>query len=191
MRPKDAAKLAMSMKDLGIDPLDFVPRTEQLSDNNNEEEEEGEKDSNNNNKKKYKDKWALTDEEKQKYSSLFMASDPKRSGYITGKIGKGIFEKSKLSKEMLSLLWELADQDKDGKLNLNEFIVAMQLISKCKTKGYAIPAILPKSLQEVIGESIPIRSLIDNLDNHKQQQQEEQQLEEHEGSSPMFGDKKE
>lgn len=82
----------------------------------------------------------------------------------------------------------------------------MQLISKCKTKGsssiiimllmyicigYAIPAILPKSLQEVIGESIPIRSLIDNLDNHKQQQQEEQQLEEHEGSSPMFGDKKE
>lgn len=81
MRPKDAAKLAMSMKDLGIDPLDFVPRTEQLSDNNNEEEEEGEKDSNsciamvgeliqfvlgNNNKKKYKDKWALTDEEKQK-----------------------------------------------------------------------------------------------------------------------------
>lgn len=47
---------------------------------------------------------------KNRYSSLFMASDPKRSGYITGKIGKGIFEKSKLSKEMLSLLWELADQ---------------------------------------------------------------------------------
>ncbi|KAF4672648.1 hypothetical protein FOL47_000278 [Perkinsus chesapeaki] len=93
-----------------------------------------------------------------------MSSDPRRTGYVNGKVGKEIFEKSKLSKPTLSLLWELADQDKDGKLNINEFIVAMQLISKCK-KGYPIPAVLPKSLQNIIGESIPVTSLIDKMDN--------------------------
>ncbi|KAF4666127.1 hypothetical protein FOL46_003270 [Perkinsus olseni] len=182
MRPKDAAKLAMSMKDLGMDPLDFVPRTSHLNEDSNKEESDGPATGG---KSKTQDKWALTDEDKQKYSSLFLASDPKRSGYISGKVGRSIFEKSKLSKQTLSLLWELADQDKDGKLNLNEFMVAMQLISKCK-KGYAVPATLPKSLQDLIGESIPVRSLVDKLDDDDYKQHHHQPTA---SSSPTFGNR--
>ncbi|KAF4735715.1 hypothetical protein FOZ62_007563, partial [Perkinsus olseni] len=93
MRPKDAAKLAMSMKDLGMDPLDFVPRTSQLNEDSNKEEEEESDGPAAGGKSKTQDKWALADEDKQKYSSLFLASDPKRSGYISGKVGRSIFEK--------------------------------------------------------------------------------------------------
>lgn len=50
---------------------------------------------------------------------------------------------------VLGQIWNLADQDKDGHMTLEEFSVAMFLIS-AKLKGKELPAVLPQSLKSGI-----------------------------------------
>jgi len=49
-------------------------------------------------------------------------------GYLTGKQAKGMFIKSGLEVKTLRSIWRLSDIDKDGKLDVDEFTVAMYLI---------------------------------------------------------------
>lgn len=53
---------------------------------------------------------------------------------------------SKLPFDVLSKIWDLADQDKDGSLDKHEFLVAMHLVYQALDKK-AIPAALPIELQ--------------------------------------------
>lgn len=53
---------------------------------------------------------------------------------------------SKLPFDVLSKIWDLADQDKDGSLDRHEFLVAMHLVYQALDKK-AIPAALPVELQ--------------------------------------------
>jgi len=41
---------------------------------------------------------------------------------------------------------ELSDQDKDGRLSLDEYCVAMHLMMLVRTRGVSLPATLPKEL---------------------------------------------
>ena len=64
---------------------------------------------------------------------------------VSGTIAKGFFEKSKLPICDLSKIWILADQDKDGSLNLVEFCIAMHLVV-LRRNSVDLPSILPKNL---------------------------------------------
>jgi len=89
--------------------------------------------------------WAITKDEKAKYDELFRAWDGLNKGYITGEQGIEIFSQSGLDRSDLERIWTLADNGNKGRLDLDEFAVAMHLIYR-KLNGYPIPNQLPPEL---------------------------------------------
>ncbi|XP_067001966.2 epidermal growth factor receptor substrate 15-like 1 isoform X2 [Anabrus simplex] len=88
--------------------------------------------------------WSVKPAEKAKYIQLFESLQPS-NGMIPGNKVKGVLMDSKLPLDTLGKIWDLADMDKDGKLDLHEFIVAMHLVYKALEK-YTIPSVLPPEL---------------------------------------------
>ncbi|KAJ4141082.1 actin organization and endocytosis protein [Fusarium equiseti] len=89
--------------------------------------------------------WAITKEEKTRYDSLFKAWDGLGKGYIGGDQAIEIFGQSGLEKPDLERVWTLADHGNKGRLDLDEFAVAMHLIYR-KLNGYPLPNNLPAEL---------------------------------------------
>lgn len=89
--------------------------------------------------------WAITKDEKTRYDQLFRAWDGLHKGYIGGDAAIEIFGQSGLEKPDLERVWTLADHGNKGRLNLDEFAVAMHLIYR-KLNGYPIPNQLPPEL---------------------------------------------
>ncbi|KAI8984113.1 hypothetical protein BDF20DRAFT_858003 [Mycotypha africana] len=106
--------------------------------------------------------WAVTAEEKKQYKKIFNAWDTEDKGYITGEKAKEIFSQSGLPQNVLMQIWALADPHNAGKLNLDEFSVAMHLIYR-KLNGYDVPKHLPP---ELIPPST--RDLVDSVSQLKQ-----------------------
>ncbi|KAK2009820.1 hypothetical protein LZ32DRAFT_404404 [Colletotrichum eremochloae] len=108
--------------------------------------------------------WAITKDEKQRYDALFKAWDGLHKGFIGGDVAIEIFGQSGLEKPDLERVWTLADNGNKGRLNLDEFAVAMHLIYR-KLNGYPLPNQLPPELvppsTRNINESIgTIRSML-------------------------------
>ncbi|KAI1444922.1 hypothetical protein F5Y02DRAFT_388032 [Annulohypoxylon stygium] len=89
--------------------------------------------------------WAITKDEKTRYDQLFRAWDGLHKGFIGGDQAIEIFGQSGLEKLDLERIWTLADNGNKGKLNLDEFAVAMHLIYR-KLNGYPVPNVLPPEL---------------------------------------------
>jgi hypothetical protein len=89
--------------------------------------------------------WAITKEEKHRYDSLFKAWDGFGKGHILGSQAIEIFGQSGLEKPDLERVWTLADHGNKGRLDLDEFAVAMHLIYR-KLNGYPLPNNLPPEL---------------------------------------------
>ncbi|KAI1393205.1 uncharacterized protein F4822DRAFT_383842 [Hypoxylon trugodes] len=89
--------------------------------------------------------WAITKDEKTRYDQLFRAWDGLGKGFIGGDQAIEIFGQSGLEKPDLERIWTLADNGNKGKLNLDEFAVAMHLIYR-KLNGYPVPNVLPPEL---------------------------------------------
>ncbi|KAF2206037.1 hypothetical protein GQ43DRAFT_406092 [Delitschia confertaspora ATCC 74209] len=89
--------------------------------------------------------WAITKGEKKLYDDTFRAWDGLGKGYISGEQAIEIFGQSGLPKPDLERIWTLADSADRGRLNLDEFAVAMHLIYR-KLNGYPVPNRLPPEL---------------------------------------------
>ncbi|KAF2759335.1 hypothetical protein EJ05DRAFT_342913 [Pseudovirgaria hyperparasitica] len=89
--------------------------------------------------------WAVTKDEKKIYDDLFKAWDGFGKGFISGEQALEIFGQSGLQKPDLEKIWTLADSNDRGRLNLDEFAVAMHLIYR-KLNGYPVPNRLPPEL---------------------------------------------
>ncbi|KAK7607045.1 hypothetical protein BKA81DRAFT_365520 [Phyllosticta paracitricarpa] len=89
--------------------------------------------------------WAVTKDEKKIYDDLFKAWDGFGKGYITGEQAIEIFGQSGLDKQDLEKIWTLADSNDRGRLNMDEFAVAMHLIYR-RLNGYPVPNRLPPEL---------------------------------------------
>ncbi|EON64908.1 hypothetical protein W97_04142 [Coniosporium apollinis CBS 100218] len=89
--------------------------------------------------------WAVTKDEKRIYDDLFKAWDGFGKGYVTGDQAIEIFGQSGLDKADLERIWTLSDPNNKGRLNLDEFAVAMHLIYR-KLNGYPVPNRLPPEL---------------------------------------------
>lgn len=89
--------------------------------------------------------WAITKEEKTRYDSLFRAWDGLGKGFIGGDAAIEIFGQSGLEKPDLERVWTLSDNGNKGRLDLDEFAVAMHLIYR-KLNGYPLPNTLPPEL---------------------------------------------
>ncbi|EUC41565.1 hypothetical protein COCMIDRAFT_40260 [Bipolaris oryzae ATCC 44560] len=89
--------------------------------------------------------WAITKGEKKLYDETFRAWDGMGKGYISGAQALEIFGQSGLPKSDLERIWTLADSADRGRLDLDQFAVAMHLIYR-KLNGYPVPARLPPEL---------------------------------------------
>ncbi|XP_033173839.1 intersectin-2 isoform X2 [Drosophila mauritiana] len=87
--------------------------------------------------------WAVQAAQKRKYTQVFNANDRTRSGYLTGSQARGVLVQSKLPQVTLAQIWTLSDIDGDGRLNCDEFILAMFLCEKAMA-GEKIPVTLPQ-----------------------------------------------
>ncbi|KAJ3121059.1 actin organization and endocytosis protein, partial [Physocladia obscura] len=103
--------------------------------------------------------WAISPQEKAQYDAVFKTWD-NGSGYISephfkrhlsqsffpsGDRAKDIFMQSGLHGDILGHIWTLADSQSSGKLDSNEFAVAMHLIH-AKRAGKDVPKTLPANL---------------------------------------------
>lgn len=82
--------------------------------------------------------------EKYEYDDSFEKLNPV-NGKITGATAKSEMVKSKLPNSVLSKVWKLADVDRDGMLDSDEWALANHLI-KIKLEGHDLPSDLPDHL---------------------------------------------
>ncbi|XP_073258737.1 intersectin-1-like [Porites lutea] len=89
--------------------------------------------------------WVVTSEDRTKHEATFQSLNP-ISGFLTGEQAKKYFLKSNLPPMVLGQIWNLADIDRDGKMTMQEFTIAVHLIQS-KLKGIELPTSLPNSLR--------------------------------------------
>lgn len=89
--------------------------------------------------------WAVTKDEKKMYDDMFKAWDGFGKGFISGSQAIEIFGQSGLDKADLERIWTLSDPHNKGRLNLDEFAVAMHIIYR-RLNGYPVPNQLPPEL---------------------------------------------
>jgi len=89
--------------------------------------------------------WAVTKDEKRIYDQLFKAWDGLNKGFIGGNVAIEVMGQSGLPKPELEKIWTLSDPSNKGKLDMDEFAVAMHVIYR-KLNGYAVPNRLPPEL---------------------------------------------
>ena len=120
------------------------------------------------------DQWAITPQEKAKFDQIYATVDTQNRGYITGEQAVGFFSNSGLAEEALAQIWDLADINSEGRLNRDEFAVAMYLIKqqRSKTAGRDIlpqslpPNLIPPSMRrQPIAPQQPTAPVFDNSAN--------------------------
>ncbi|XP_031212510.1 intersectin-2 isoform X1 [Mastomys coucha] len=90
--------------------------------------------------------WAITSEERTKHDKQFDNLKPS-GGYITGDQARNFFLQSGLPAAVLAEIWALSDLNKDGKMDQQEFSIAMKLI-KLKLQGQQLPVVLPPIMKQ-------------------------------------------
>lgn len=89
--------------------------------------------------------WAVTKDEKKIYDQLFKAWDGFNKGFISGDVAIEIMGQSGLDRKDLETIWTLSDPNNRGRLDMDEFAVAMHLMYR-KLNGYPVPNRLPPEL---------------------------------------------
>ena len=69
--------------------------------------------------------WSITSYVKLRYDNEFFALELGSDDKASGAACKKVFLKSKLEQKNLRTIWDLADIDRDGALDSQEFAVAM------------------------------------------------------------------
>ena len=79
------------------------------------------------------------------YRAIFLAAEAERGMGVDGEVGSRVLAQSGLPDSDLAHIWELADLDADGRLTLDEFAIAMHLVTR-RLAGDTLPHVLPPSL---------------------------------------------
>lgn len=89
--------------------------------------------------------WAVPLQAQKKYREQFTMVDSAGAGSLTGVQARGILMQSSLPQGALAQIWQLSDVNVDGKLSVEEFILAMFLIERTRS-GMPLPPTLPPEL---------------------------------------------
>ncbi|KAF7331740.1 hypothetical protein MKEN_00053800 [Mycena kentingensis (nom. inval.)] len=91
----------------------------------------------------------LTAEDKAKFRKLFVSGEPV-NGLIYGVKAREMFSKSNLSEKQLSKIWQLADTQRRGALDVTDFAIAMHLVQWLMNGDplTTLPESLPAGLYE-------------------------------------------
>ncbi|XP_070604544.1 epidermal growth factor receptor substrate 15-like 1 isoform X4 [Erythrolamprus reginae] len=86
--------------------------------------------------------WVVPLTDKIRYDEIFLKTDLDLDGFVSGLEVKDIFMHSGLSQNLLAHIWALADTRQMGKLNKDQFALAMYLIQQKVSKGIDPPQVL-------------------------------------------------
>ncbi|XP_060088720.1 epidermal growth factor receptor substrate 15-like 1 [Heteronotia binoei] len=86
--------------------------------------------------------WVVPVTDKARYDEIFLKTDLDLDGFASGLEVKDIFMHSGLSQKLLAHIWALADTRQLGKLNKEQFALAMFLIQQKVSKGIDPPQVL-------------------------------------------------
>jgi hypothetical protein len=89
--------------------------------------------------------WKISPEDKQRYREIFQAWEGSGSGFMSGDTAKDVLTQSQLPPADLMKIWNLADNENKGSLDIDEFAIAMHLVYR-KLNGFEIPSVLPPEL---------------------------------------------
>lgn len=111
--------------------------------------------------------WDVTPEAKLASDNFFAQLDTQNKGAIEGDVAVPFMLQSQLDEDTLANIWDLSDIRQEGKLDRDEFAVAMHLIN-AKLAGKDVPTTLPTSLipprlrsQAVAAPPAPAKDLFD------------------------------
>ncbi|XP_025996403.1 epidermal growth factor receptor substrate 15-like 1 isoform X2 [Solenopsis invicta] len=112
--------------------------------------------------------WVVSAEDQIAAEKLFLQADLDRDGFVSGVEIKDVFLQSKLPHHVLAHIWSLCDICQSGKLNKEQFAIAMWLI-KQKLNGIDPPAsltpeMIPPSIRKA-GETIVENNNISGYSN--------------------------
>ena len=93
----------------------------------------------------------------QKFSSLFQQLDSHKIGFISAQTAQSQMVLSKLDRQILAQIWDLADHDKDGKLSQQEFVMAMWLCLERASKTNSLPLVVPASYWQKTGSNTVVQ----------------------------------
>jgi epidermal growth factor receptor substrate 15 len=92
------------------------------------------------------DAWLITPADKQRFDVIYDSLDKTKKGFITGEEAVPFLSQSNLPEAALANIWDLADINSEGRLNRDEFAVAMYLIRQQRMKQGDLPQTLPANL---------------------------------------------
>uniref|UniRef100_A0A1X7SXM0 Uncharacterized protein n=1 Tax=Amphimedon queenslandica TaxID=400682 RepID=A0A1X7SXM0_AMPQE len=87
----------------------------------------------------------VTPDIKAKYDTYFAGIDKDHDGIVNGEEAKSLFMSSNLPPNILAHIWRLCDMDNTGRLNKEQFALAMYLIAE-KVKGREVPTELAPNM---------------------------------------------
>lgn len=89
--------------------------------------------------------WSISALEKSQSDTFYNMLDTTNQGFISGDVAVPFFVQSGLPEETLAAIWDLADIQKEGRLNRDEFAVARRLIMDCLA-GQPVPSELDRDM---------------------------------------------
>ncbi|XP_054278220.1 epidermal growth factor receptor substrate 15-like isoform X2 [Macrosteles quadrilineatus] len=109
--------------------------------------------------------WVVSAEERQRYDVMFHHADVDKDGFVSGHEIKNVFLQSGVPQQVLAHIWGLCDMKQTGKLNGEQFALAMWLISQ-KLQGKdpppaLTPEMIPPSARGKSAENQPIKNVIE------------------------------
>ncbi|XP_038633738.1 epidermal growth factor receptor substrate 15-like 1 isoform X6 [Scyliorhinus canicula] len=103
--------------------------------------------------------WVVPSNDKMRYDEIFLKIDLDMDGYVSGLEVKDIFMQSALHQNLLAHIWALADTKQMGKLNREQFALAMYLIQQKVSKGTDPPQMLTPEMIPPSERTTPVSSL--------------------------------
>ncbi|XP_067824137.1 epidermal growth factor receptor substrate 15-like 1 isoform X9 [Heptranchias perlo] len=100
--------------------------------------------------------WVVPANDKMRYDDIFLKIDLDMDGYVSGLEVKDIFMQSALHQNVLAHVWALADTKQMGKLNREQFSLAMYLIQQKVSKGTDPPQVLTADMIPPSERTTPI-----------------------------------
>ena len=97
--------------------------------------------------------WKISEEQRNYYTKQFRKLQPDLSKLLPGEAAKNFFQRSRLSTDHLTKIWNLSDITRDGSLSLPEFLVAMHLVV-AKRNNISLPTSLPPPLLSILLQSL-------------------------------------
>lgn len=106
--------------------------------------------------------WVVSAEEKGKSDALFLKSDIDKDGFVSGGEIKDVFLRSGVPQQVLAHIWALCDIKQTGKLNNEQFALAMWFVAKCLKGIEPPPTLAPEMVPPSFRTSKPADGLVEN-----------------------------